>query len=136
MGQGYSHGMMGQGYGGCPYDGMGMGMMMGPGMMGYDMGPQGMGRGRMGPSMMDRSTMGPRGMGPGMMRPLRQDLSTDDVRHMMEHQLAWQGTPNLKLGKVEEKDDDTVVAEIVTKDGSLVQRLEVDRHTGRMQQPQ
>jgi hypothetical protein len=31
---------------------------------------------------------------------------------------------------VSEKDDDTIVAEIVTQEGSLVQRLEVDRHTG------
>jgi hypothetical protein len=36
------------------------------------------------------------------------------------------------VGKVEEKDGDTFVAEIVTKDGSLVQRLEVDRHRGSM----
>ena len=27
--------------------------------------------------------------------------------------LAWQGNPNLKLGNVEQKDDDTIVAEIV-----------------------
>ena len=32
----------------------------------------------------------------------------------------------------EEKDEDTIVAEIVTNDGSLVDRIEVDRHTGRM----
>jgi hypothetical protein len=30
------------------------------------------------------------------------------------------------------KDDDTIVAEIVTQDGSLVQTFEVDRHTGWM----
>jgi len=72
------------------------------------------------------------GMGPGygMMAPLRQDLSAADVRHMMEHRLAWYGNPHIKVGKVEEADEDTVVAEIVTQDGSLVQKLEVDRHTG------
>ena len=40
----------------------------------------------------------------------------------------------LKVGEVKEADDDTIVAEIVTQDGSLVQRLKVDRHTGQMQQ--
>ena len=109
MGQGMGPGMMGP----CPY---GQGMM-GPGMMG-----QGMGPGMMGP-----------GMGPGSMAALPQDLSVENVRHMLEHQLTWQGNPNLKLGKVEERDEDTIVAEIVTQDGSLVQRLQVDRHTGMMQ---
>ncbi len=83
----------------------------------------------MGPMMGTGYGMG-QGMGPGMMQPLRQDLTAADVQHMMEHRLAWQGNPNLKVGTVEEKDDDTIVAEIVTQDGSLVQRLEVDRHTG------
>jgi hypothetical protein len=96
--------------------------MMGHGMMGHGMGSGMMGQGQ--------------GMGPGMMQPLRQDLTAADVQHMMEHRLSWQGNPNVKVGTVEEKDDDTIVAEIVTQDGSLVQRLEVDRHTGRMQPAQ
>lgn len=122
-GYGMGPGMMGQGYG------MGQGMMMAPAAMG-----QGQGCG-MGPGMMSPGQG--YGMGPGMMmQPLRQDLSAADVKHMMEHQLAWQGNSNLKLGKVEEKDADTVVAEVVTTDGSLVQRFEIDRHTGRMQPAQ
>ena len=124
----HHHGMMdddhgmepGRGYGGrfggpmMPPDadhGMGPGMMMGP------------------DSMMGSS---PRGMGGERGRPLRSDLSTDEVRHMMEHQLEWMGNPNLKLGKVEESDEGEIVAEIVTQDGSLVQRLEIDKHTGWM----
>ena len=124
-------GMMGQGMG----PGYGMGQGMGPGYgMGQGMGPgYGMGQG-MGPMM--GGGMRGQGMGPGMMRPLRQDLTAADVQHMMEHRLAWQGNPNVKVGTVEEKDDDTIVAEIVTQDGSLVQRLEVDRHTGWMQPAQ
>jgi hypothetical protein len=106
---------------------MGHGHGMGPGM-GWGMGPEMMGRG----PMMAPGTMG-RGPGAGRMMALPQDLSVENVRHMLEHQLAWQGNPNLKLGKVEAKDDDTIVAEIVTQDGSLVQRLEIDRHTGAMQ---
>ena len=56
-----------------------------------------------------------------------------DSQHMMEHRVAWAGNPNLKVGKITEKDADTIVAEIVTKDGSLVRKIDVDRHTGRMQ---
>ena len=117
-------GMMGPGYGpggsGMPMMGPGMGQGMGPGM-GQGMGPgPGMGQG-----------MGP-GMGGGMMQQPRQSVSVDDVRDMLERRLAWQGNPNVKLGKVEEKDADTILAEIVTQDGSLVERLEVDRRSGWM----
>jgi hypothetical protein len=102
--------------------------MMGPGMTGPGSGPGMIGRGMMmGPGMMGQN------MRPDSMMALPQDLSVENVRHMLEHQLAWQGNPNLKLGKVEEKDEDTIVAEVVTQDGSLVQRLQVDRHTGLMQ---
>ena len=133
MGYGTGPGMMGYGMGpGMMGHGMGPGMMghgMGPGMMGYGTGPGMMGHG-MGPGMMGQ------GMRPGMMQPLRQDLSAKDVKHIMEHRLAWNGNPNVKVGKVEEKDDDTIVAEIVTQGGSLVQKLEVDRHTGLMRRAQ
>lgn len=73
------------------------------------------------------------GLGPGIMAPLRQDLTVVDVGHIMAHRLAWGGANNLKLDTVEEKDEDTIVAEIVTKNGAVVQRLAVDRHTGSMQ---
>ena len=46
----------------------------------------------------------------------------------MEHRLASQGNPNLKVGKVEKKGDDIFVVENVTNDGSLAQRLEVGRY--------
>ena len=143
-------GMMGPGM-------MGPGMM-GPGMMGPGMmGPGMMGPGMMGPGMMGPGMMGPGMMGPGMMgqqpgngmgmgqgpgfgmgmgpggpfaMPLAKDLSADDVRHMLEHRLAWHGNERLKVGTVEEKDADTIVAEVVTAEGSVVQRLEIDRHTG------
>jgi hypothetical protein len=118
-------GMMGQG-------------MMNPGMMGQGtMNPGMMGQGTMNPGMMGQGTMNPgmmgQGMSPGTMRPLRQDLTVDDVKHALGHELEWSGNPNLKLGAVEDLDADTVIAEIVTQDGSLVQKLEVDRHTGSMQ---
>jgi hypothetical protein len=49
---------------------------------------------------------------------------------MLEGALAWHGNPRLELGEVTEQDEDTIVAEILTVDGSLVQRLAVDRVTG------
>ena len=95
----------------------------------------------MGPSMMG----GPGqwgGYGPGMMRGYgpgpgpawnvggRDLLSTDNVKTYMERWLARQGNPRLKVGDVKEKDTDTIVADIVTKDNSLVQRFVVNRHNG------
>ena len=109
--------------------GQGQMPMMGHGMMGQ--GNQGqmpmMGQGMMGQMPM----MG--GYGRGQMQPLRRDLTAEEVKHMMEHRVDWAGNPNLKVGKITEKDADTIVAEIVTKDGSLVRKIDVDRHTGRMQ---
>ena len=98
---GYGHGMMG-GYG--------------PGMMG--------GYGGHGPGMMG-------GYGPGNYgNRANINLSTDVVKSNLERMLAVQGNPRLKVGDVKEKDADTIVADVVTKDNSLVQRFAVDRHTG------
>lgn len=127
---------------GSPGSGQGQMPMMGQGMMGQ--GNQGqmpmMGYGMMGQGhmpMMGQGMMGQMpmmgGYGDGQMQPLRRDLTTDEVKHMMEHRVDWAGNPNLKVGKVTEKDADTIVAEIVTKDGSLVRKLNIDRHTGRME---
>jgi hypothetical protein len=108
--------------------GSGLGQMpgMGQGMMGQGHMPM-MGQGMMGQMPM----MG--GSGYGQMQPLRRDLTTDEVKHMMEHRVDWAGNPNLKVGRITEKGTDTIVTEIVTKDGSLVRKIEVDRHTGHMQ---
>ena len=137
-------GMMGPGMMGPGMMGPGM---MGPGMMGPGMmGPGMMGPGMMGPGMMGPGMMGP-GMGPGMMGPgtmgpgmgmapgygvpqQAEPMSADDVTKMFEQHLAWMGNPKLKVGSIAEKDADTVTVEIVTQDGSLVQRYEVDRRTG------
>ena len=103
------------------------------GMMGAGMGGQGM----LAPGMMGPGMMGPGfGMGPGLGGQFvaRQDLTADDVRHFLQHRLEMQGNARLTVGEVTEADDDKIVAEITTVDGSLVQRFEVDRHTGQMQQ--
>ena len=109
------YGMMGQ-----------MPMMSGCGMMGQM--PM-MGSGMMGGQM---PMMG----GWGRMQILRRDLKADEVKHMMEHRLVWTGNQDIKLGKVTEKDGDTIEVEIVNKDDKVVQKFEVDRHTGWMQPAQ
>lgn len=138
-------GMMGQGMMGYGMPGPGM---MGPGMMGQGMMGYGMpGPGMMGPGPMGYGMAAPGMMGPGMMAPgfggwqgyggnrsVDRDLSADDVRAQLERSLQWHGNKNVKLGDVTEADDDTIVADIVTQDGSLVQRFRVDRHTGQWQQ--
>ena len=126
-------GMMAPGWGPGPY-----GPGMGPGMMWHHQGP-GWGRGHMGPGW-GPGHMGP-GWGPGHMAPgwgagpgygaaPREDLAADDVREMLERRLAFHGNPRIKVGEVTERDEDTIVADIVTQDGSLVQRFEIDRHRG------
>jgi hypothetical protein len=133
-GYGPGYGMM-DGYG----PGYGPGWMMGPGygpgmMRGYGpgWGHGWMMRGGYGPGM-----MGP-GYGPGMMgygpgyygQQANLNLSTDDVKNYFGRMLAIRGNPRLKVGDVKEKDSDTIVADIVTKDNSLVQRFAVNRHNG------
>ena len=97
-----------------------MPMMGGYGMMGQM--PM-MGSGMMGSQM---PMMG----GWGGMQVLRRDLTADEVKHMMQHRLAWSGNQNVKLGNVSEKEGDVIEVEITDKDGKVVQKLKVDRHTG------
>ena len=103
----------------------GHGMSQGHGMMG-----QGQGKGH-GYGMMGRG--GKSGCGPGAMggSPVDKELSVEDVTKILEGRLAWRGNDRLKVGKVEEKDENTIIAEIVTVDDSLVKRVEFDRKTGR-----
>ncbi len=112
--------------------------MTGPGMMAPGMGTQGMmGPGMMGPGTGGQGMMGP-GLGesPGLDNQVvpSKDLTADDVRQFLEHRLEMHANKRLKVGEVKQADDDKIVADITTVDGSLVQRLKVDWHTGNMQQ--
>jgi hypothetical protein len=117
---GPGYGMMG-GYGGgyMMGPGYGPGAMMGPGYgPGYMMNGY---QGGYGPNMM--------GYGPGYQGDMH--LSADQVKIYLQHMIR---NPNLTVGEVKDKDADTIVAEIVTKQGNaLVQRLDFNRHTGVMQ---
>jgi len=111
MGHGYGYsrgsGMMG-GYG----SGMGQGMM-GPG---YGRGP-----GMMGPGY---------GYGPRYQQP-RKPLEEKDAKEIVETYVQSTRNPNLKVGNIEDKGS-VFEVEIQTKDGSLVDRITVDKHTGWM----
>ena len=73
-----------------------------------------------------------RGLGLGGRVVPSRDLTADDVRHFLDHRLEMHGNKRLKVGEVREADDDNIVADITTVDGSLVERIEVDRHTGKI----
>lgn len=123
-GPGYSPGMMG-GYGPGMMGGYGQGWTMGPGMMGgYGAGWGG----GYGPGMMG-------GYGPGNYGNQGDlKLTTDQVKAYLGSTIR---NPNLTVGDVKEKDADTIVADIVTKQGSaLVQRLNFNRHNGFIQPEQ
>jgi len=111
MGPGYGYGMMGggSGWGG----GYGPGWAMRGDGAGY------------GPGMMY-------GYGPGNQGQL--NLTAEQVKTYLQQMIR---NPNLTVGDVKEKDADTIVAEIVTKQGSsLVQRLDFNRHNGFVQPEQ
>ncbi len=127
--------LAGQMMGGQMQPGMMQGGQGGMGMMGGQMQPRQMKGGQMQPGMMNKMNM----MGQGMMGhdfgarvvPSKH-LSVEDVRHFLEHRLARRGNKRLKVGEVKEEDD-AIIADIVTVDDSLVERLRVDRHTGRIE---
>lgn len=130
-------GMMGPGYGYqqpenwnyCPY----CGGYIGPGS-GYGMGPGMMGRGYgMGPGMMGPQygpQYGPGYQGPQYQQP-QKPMDEKDAKELLENYVQSTRNPNLKLGKIEDKGN-FFEAEIQTKDGSLVDRIIVDKRTGWM----
>ena len=80
------------------------------------------------------------GYGPGMMygegyaNQIDMKLTTDQVKNYLTQMIR---NPNLTVGEVKEKDADTIVADVVTKQGNaLVQRLDFNRHSGFVQPEQ
>ena len=115
-----------------------MGYGKGYGMRGYHQGG-GYGRhgGQMGYGMRGNQMGGGYGaqgyrMGMGFApAAITAPVTVDSIKSIVAARLSMWSNPNLKLGEVVEKDENTISAEIVTIDGSLVQRLEFDRKTGR-----
>lgn len=135
----------------CPYCGAwhgnerqgGPGWGMGPGMMGRGYGyggPEMMqrwGGGEYGYGPMHRGWQGERGYAPGRgpgygYQGPEESLDKEGARGIVERYLNSSRNPNLKVGKIEEKED-VFEAEIVTrKGGDLVDRVQIDRQTGWM----
>lgn len=59
------------------------------------------------------------------------NVTKDNVQAWVQDYLYGLGNPNLKQGKIRETDDGFEV-EIVTKDNSLVEKILIDKDTGRM----
>jgi len=147
MGQGMMGGgmpgMMGDMRGGPMAEGMpGRGMMddgaMQPGMMGRGIpqaGMMGMDGMPMGPMMHGlQGRMGGYALGPGMLYGMPHDapkeMTPARVETFLSHVLERHGNPRLDIGAISEGEDGSVIAEIVTVDGSLVQRLAFNRFPG------
>ncbi|MFC4352158.1 hypothetical protein ACFOW6_11475 [Fodinicurvata halophila] len=141
-------------------DGMGqmgsgmMGQMMGPGMMNHGMMGH-MGHGAMSQTQMPmagmmcpmmKSMMGAGGHGKGHHRMggpdilygipenAQNEMTPDQVRGFLEKRLAHHGNPRLEVGDIVAEGDATITAEIVTVDGSLVQKLAFNRFPGLVRQ--
>lgn len=136
-------GMMGggmQGMEGMPgMMGMAQGRMMKGAMMGMCPMMQGMmqGLGMMGQGMTGRGMMRGAGHGgwlSGIPGGQPAETTPETARAWLEQQLQEHGNPRLRIGSVERQGDGTVIAEIETVDGSLVQRLAFNRYPGFVRQ--
>jgi hypothetical protein len=139
MREGGMSGMMGEDgmpgrMGGMQRGPMGEGMT-GPGMSGM----MGGGAMPMGPMMRGHhGAMGGHGLGPealyGMPQGFVTEMTPARVEAFLSHLLERHGNPRLELGDIEEAEDGSIIAEIVTTDGSLVQRLSFNRFPGLFRQ--
>lgn len=131
MGQGGMSGMMGGMAGQTTPEGGGVpgmtgqmpmaGMMMCPMMRMMMSGQAGMGM----PGM-----MGGQGILLGTPLGAPDEITEDRVRALLGQQLTSLGNPRLKLGEIGTATDGSITAEIVTVDGSLVQKLAFNRYPG------
>lgn len=84
------------------------------------------------------SSMAGMASAPAMLYGLPQDapeeMTPARVRTILERQLAHHGNPRLKLGEIAAAADGSIHAEIVTVDGSLVQKLAFNRYPGLVRQ--
>ncbi len=117
---------------GMPDGGMDQGMtgqmpMMGGMMMCPMMPMMPMMGARMG---MDRHPMMGAAMLYGMPHGNVEEMTPEHVRRFLERHLKQHGNPRLKLGEIATAADGSITAEIVTIDGSLVQKLAFNRYPG------
>lgn len=63
-----------------------------------------------------------------------EEMTPERVRELLEQRLDYHGNPRLALGEIEEAEDGSITAEILTIDGSLVQKLAFNRYPGLVRQ--
>jgi hypothetical protein len=137
MGEGGMAGMMGGMRGGPMVEGMPNPGMMGPGMMGSGM--MGMHDMPMGPMMHGpQGHMGGHALGPGALYGMPHgapvEMTPARIETFLTNMLERHDNPRLKIGEITEAEDGSIIAEIVTVDGSLVQRLAFNRYPGLFRQ--
>ena len=76
------------------------------------------------PGMMKRG-YGHSGSGQTVQTPIKMEQAKNFVQNYLEEL----GNPNLKQGKIEDKEN-VFIADIVTKEGSLVDQLKINKNTG------
>ncbi len=102
-----------------------VGMMMCPMMRMMMSGQAGMGM----PGM-----MGSQGIPFGTPLGVPEEMTEDRVRALVGKQLTSLGNPRLKLGEISTASDGSIIAQILTVDGSLVQKLAFNRYPGLVRQ--
>lgn len=70
----------------------------------------------------------------GMAGKDQKEMTPETVRSWLETRLEWHGNPRLKIGEIGSETDGVITAEIVTIDGSLVQKLAFNRYPGLVRQ--
>lgn len=93
-------------------------------------------KGMMTPEMMKmmQGMMGGPGLLYGMPHGATEEMTPESVRSFLEKRLEWHANPRLKIGTIATAADGSITAEIVTVDGSLVQKLAFNRHPGLVRQ--
>lgn len=112
-------GPMSEGMTGPMTDGAPMGMMRGGMMRGHP------------------DSMRGHGIGPGALYGIPRDVTEMTPARVETHLLELlerHDNPRLELGEISEAEDGSIIAEIVTVDGSLVQRLAFNRYPGVVRQ--
>lgn len=105
---------------------MASGMMMCP-MMQMMGAHQGMGM---------RAMTGGHAMLYGMPHGKVEEMTPDRVRVFLAQRLEQHGNPRLMLGEIATAEDGSITADVVTVDGSLVQKLAFNRYPGLFRQVQ
>ncbi len=117
----YGPGMMSRGMGASPQSGYGMGYGMGPGMM----------HGRRGRGYHDgwdeRQPQRPYGSAENYRQ--REPLNKDEARSILKNTPIIRNNPNLKVGEITEHEN-YFEGEILTKDDSLADKIQVNKQTG------